>query len=1002
MKKFLLSFVLAAAALLSGGELKWDSSNNFGKWGRPVRMTMKRQNGVLVINSKSKDPCFHLDNISLKPADYNLLVIEYRVPGKIESGNQGRIYFLRDKDKTFSGVFINLGSYICDGQWHKKEIPLTSANIRPFKFWKDAASIRKLRFDPFDNAGNLEIRSIAFIKDDQRAKTAAASLLSGGELKWDSSNNFGKWGRPVRMTMKRQNGVLVINSKSKDPCFHLDNISLKPADYNLLVIEYRVPGKIESGNQGRIYFLRDKDKTFSGVFINLGSYICDGQWHKKEIPLTSANIRPFKFWKDAASIRKLRFDPFDNAGNLEIRSIAFIKDDQRAKTAAAAQKSVRFTPAELLEKSSDGINFDAFTGNYKLSTETPADGKYCMEQSGNSNSEYEAKTKTVLPVKPDTRYVLRFYSRNTIPVGHVLFRFIQSRKSDELAPSSYLDSGWTQLACNLDKWTLSEKEFRTYKNTYGIGIAFHVKNNGVGKAWWDKIELVEVKETSPALTIQPNSLFSTFTDIKTQEAYQYTIEGKKRKQIAWREITVKDNPLVILCNELVPAGAKISIKLERNGKIFLQESRNAAAKVTLPLPVLELPEGKYLLSVSAIKDGKILCSAEKFIYRHPSVKLEKPAPIETVTGKPGKRGLYVNGKPFLWINLSGFPYTFISPDLTVYPDVEKLILLARKHFGINTLSVIANSGFPHYDRLPRAEFLPQAVKFFTESYSKQLDFCLKNQMYARVSTHMGSGYARKGVPDAELTARVAAAIRRHPALLAYTYDEPEPRRCPPEAIGKLYQAIKAVDKNHPVNINLCVRHTFKDYLKYTDVASYDFYPFPHSDLKYWQVYNQEMLKHKPDAPFATYLQTFQFGTTEFPTHENMYGSFVTSFINGSRSVWYFTYYSNNLQTLTTHPYAQSTVRLISNHAIKLFPFLCEAKEVALKLKADSDILYQYYSNGQEGCLMAVNLSSKNPASMELALPGNGEITDFFDSAWKYKRNSKITLPPCNSIILKVR
>ena len=344
-----------------------------------------------------------------------------------------------------------------------------------------------------------------------------SAILSGAEaMKWDASNKFGSWGRPVRMSLQRKNGILVINSKSNDPCFQIDKLSMKPGDYNLFVIEYRVPEKIVSGNQGKIYFLRDKDKSLSGVYINLGSYICDGQWHKKEVALSSANIRPFKYWKDASGIKKLRFDPFESKGSLEIRSLEFVKDDSRAKAAGANQKKLQFKPGELLEKSSDGSTFDGFGGNYKVSTENPADGKFCMEQSGDSNNEYEAKSKTVIPVKPDTRYVIRFYSRNTIPVGHVLFRFIQSRKADELAPSSYLDSGWTQLACNLDKWTLSEKEFRTYKNTHGIGIAFHVKNNGVGKAWWDKIELEEIKETAPAVTIHPNSLFSTFTDMKTQ------------------------------------------------------------------------------------------------------------------------------------------------------------------------------------------------------------------------------------------------------------------------------------------------------------------------------------------------------------------------------------------------------------------------------------------------------------------------------------------------------
>ena len=829
------------------------------------------------------------------------------------------------------------------------------------------------------------------------------AVVSGAEpMKWDDSNHFGTWGKAARMTLKRENGILTAKSEKNDPCFQLDKLSLNPGDYDLFVMEYRVPGKIPSGNRGRIYFLRDKDRKLTGACIDLGSYICDGQWHKKEIPLTAANITPFKYWKDADSIRKLRFDPFENQGVLEIRSMAFLKAGQRAKVMDPAQKKMRLRPEELLEKSSDGLTFDGFGGNYKVSTDNPADGKYCLEQGGDSNDEYEAKSKVVFPDKPDTRYVLRFHSRNTIPVGHVLFRFIQSRKADELAPSSYLDSGWTQLSCNMDQWTLSEKEFRTGKNTYGIGIAFHVKNNGVGKAWWDKFELQEIHETEPVLTILPNSLFDTFTDLKTQEAYQYSVEGKKRKQVAWREITEKANPLVIGCNSLIPASARITVQLERGGKIFLKDTRKAAEKVSFPLPVFKLPEGKYRLFVSAEKDGKTLCSAETYVYRHPSVKLEKLLPVKTIAPQPGKKGLFVNGKPFLWIKLSGFPYIFIRPDVTEYPNASGVIALAKTHFGNNVLSVISYGKAPDYRKLSREEYLKKAIRFYTESYLKQLDFCRKNGLYAAASLHMGTGIERKGIPDPELAAGVAANIRRHPALFAYIYDEPEPRKCPPSAIGKLYEAVKTADKDHPVIINLCVRRTFKDYLKFTDVASFDFYPFPHSDLIYWQSYNHEMMKQKPEAPLAAYLQNFQFGTTEFPTHDNMYGSFITSFINGTRSLMYFAYFSGGLQTLTTHPYAQATVRLISNHAIKLAPFLFEAKEIKLNLKAGGNILYQYYSCGQEGCLLAVNLSSKKTETLVLDLPGQGEITDFFDNAWKYRRGSRITLQPCGSAVLRVK
>ena len=822
-------------------------------------------------------------------------------------------------------------------------------------------------------------------------------------MKWDASNNFGQWGKSVRMRLERKNGVLVMNSEKNDPCFQLDKLTMKPADHNLFVMEYRVPEKFRSGNRGKIYFLRDEDKKLSGAYIDLGSYICDGEWHRKEVPLTAANIIPFKFWKNASGIRKLRFDPFEDQGTLEIRSMEFLRDDRRAEAAGAEPKaSLQLKPEELLEKSDDGMSFAGITGKYRLSADHPADGKYCLEQGGDSNEESVAQSRTVFPVKPDTRYIIRFHSRNTVPVGHVLFRFIQSRKSDVLAVTNYLDSGWTQLSCNLEKWTQSEKIFRTFKNTRGIAVAFHVKNNGVGKAWWDKFELEEIRETEPVLTILPNSLFDTFTDLKTQEAYQYAPEGQKRKQVAWREITEKDHPLVIECNSLVPITAKVTVTLDRAGKILFKETRKAAEKVTFPLPVLTLPEGKYRLTASAEQDGKSLCRTETFVYRHPSVKQENPAPAEKVSVRPERKELLVNGKPFLKISLSGFPSVFITPDMTVFPHAAELIALARQHFGINILAVITYGKAPDYRKLPREEYLKQAVKFYSESYLKQLDFCQRNQVYARASLHMGSGIARKGLPDPELAAKVFARIRRHPALLEYWYDEPEPRKCPPEAIGKLYHAVKQADPDHPVNINLCARNSFWEYLKYTDIASFDFYPFPHSDLTYWQAYNQEMMRHKTDAPLEAYLQNFQFGTTEFPTHDNMYGSFITSFINGTRSVKFFTYYSRSLQSLTTHPHAQATVRLIANHALRLAPFLFDAQKAKLDLKAGRDILYQYYTNGREGCLLAVNLSSKDTENLTLDLPGKGEIADFFDNAWKYGRGSTIRLQPCGSVVLLVK
>ena len=126
MKQFFLNIALLVTVVVSGAEpMKWDGSNHFGAWGKAARMTLQRKNGILVIRSEKHDPCFQIDKLALNPGDYDLFVMEYRVPGKIPSGNRGKIYFLRNQDEKLTGACIDLGSYICDGKWHRKRQPLS-------------------------------------------------------------------------------------------------------------------------------------------------------------------------------------------------------------------------------------------------------------------------------------------------------------------------------------------------------------------------------------------------------------------------------------------------------------------------------------------------------------------------------------------------------------------------------------------------------------------------------------------------------------------------------------------------------------------------------------------------------------------------------------------------------------------------------------------------------------------------------------------------------------
>ena len=342
------------------------------------------------------------------------------------------------------------------------------------------------------------------------------------------------------------------------------------------------------------------------------------------------------------------------------------------------------------------------------------------------------------------------------------------------------------------------------------------------------------------------------------------------------------------------------------------------------------------------------------------------------------------------------------PDLTQFPDIENYMETARRQLGVNILNIISYGKAPSEKNLPRAEYLKQAVRFYADSYLRQLDFCLKNRFYGTPSLHMGSSLRPRGKIDFDLIRGVVKQIRNHPALLCYKYDEPEVRKVvTPEDIRTMYRIIKEEDPVHPVSINLCDRGRFHEFLPGSDIASYDHYPFPHSDLNAWRLYTTDILRLKPDAPFFTMLQTFQFPNTEPPSQEEIYASFITSMIDGARSLTCYSWFEfNNCTSLVKSPDMQAVARLMAAHYEQLCRYLFQAREQPLKLDASKDILWKYYRDRKTGCLLAVNLSQKRTAKIRLELPGDKNITDFFDPAWTFQRGSIPELAPGETLVLK--
>ena len=428
-----------------------------------------------------------------------------------------------------------------------------------------------------------------------------------------------------------------------------------------------------------------------------------------------------------------------NAENVD-SDVLFSKPDGNG----APPSSGAIPAGDMLEEVKDGV-FAAFSGEYEISSDQPVEGKYCMVQGNDSEQASIALTERVIPVKPNTTYQLQVYARNNIPSGSIIFGFGQSRSAEEFKITCDVEWGRTQLPCNIPEWKPCVVRFTTFPETRGLRIFFKVENSGIGKAWWDKLTITEVDEKTPAVTFQPFPLWASWTDLPTMTGRRNT----KNLDMEWVEQKADQTPLQLTCNAFVPADAEITLSVSRAGKTVFEQRRKASEKLEFILPLESWPAGKYLVRASAVSDGKELCFQEKVLWRQISVQEEKLAPIGQVSTLPDRLNA-VNGKPFYPIFYSHFPARVCRPDFTEYPNMATILPTSKQQLGVNVLSVIAEGTGPSL-KLPREEYLPKAIEFYSTQYRKQLDFCKEHNMYGDASLHMGSYSPQSGFRKCCLT-----------------------------------------------------------------------------------------------------------------------------------------------------------------------------------------------------------------------------------------------------------
>lgn len=312
MRKFLLSaaLLLTCAAGIplraAGPALKWNAANRFAGWHRPVGMTMKQENGLLILDITGKDSGMMNLSVDIAPADFGMLEVDYRATG-LPKSNHGEFYYAGSANDFAEQRVWRLWNLDVSGQWTTLRI---DGNRFPRGPVEECKRITKLRLDLTNEfPGRIEIREI-------RLLPPPAPLTV-----WNAANQFSGWHRPVGMTMKRENGLLILDITAKDSGMMNLSTKIPTAEYGALEVDYRATGLPER-NQGEFYYATDKTDFSEQRVWRHWNLDVSGQW--KTLRFEGRNFSP-QAWKDCGTVTKLRLDLVNEfPGRIEIKEIRFM------------------------------------------------------------------------------------------------------------------------------------------------------------------------------------------------------------------------------------------------------------------------------------------------------------------------------------------------------------------------------------------------------------------------------------------------------------------------------------------------------------------------------------------------------------------------------------------------------------------------------------------------------------------------------------------------------
>jgi len=520
-----------------------------------------------------------------------------------------------------------------------------------------------------------------------------------------------------------------------------------------------------------------------------------------------------------------------------------------------------------------------YKGKFNIIADKPHSGAKCLQQFYEYKDGWNCvqSMEPFMPCQAGDIFELSAWNRNTVGIGDVLMgiRFIKMEKR-EAKTVSY---SWQLVGNNIQEWTQYKLTAKVPPGATAMSVYFKIDASVKdGDVFWDDVTLQKTEEKIPPMVLQPlrspvifNSGATELFDVRTN---------------SWVKFSAAEIPFDVQFNQLA---IERSLVLDLNSdtgqnvchRVFPLDSLQKTFSGKM-LPGL-LMAGKYLLTVSLLHHGNCVMKSERSLYVIDQKYSDAKLPALESSGIDAAGNILVNGQPF-----SMFFYYH-------NPLTDDGITNLRRNFGANTAQVWGSD---------------------IDALVKKVDLVWRNGVYSWAVLFGNPLYdSKSGKWNDQALLETVNRLKDHPGLIGWDLiDEPDARKTDPTEIRRVYDLIRKVDPKHLIWVNLCLPVKFPEYVAFSDLATYDVYPFPYGSLNTISVYNQAIKDANSGKvkPLLSCLQTYSQPGNRAPTYDEIRAETYLCITHGMKSYMFYAWFDpaptfSLDQSMELQAYVQSLV-----------------------------------------------------------------------------------------------